>query len=340
MNIPKKQPAIAIILPAYNEDVTIEDVIRAFHAEIPEAGIFVIDNNSSDDTAETAKRVLRELGASGAVLVEKRQGKGNAVRRAFLEVDADIYVMVDADNTYPAHQVHELIAPIAAGRADMVVGDRRSHGDYSRENKRPLHNFGNNLVQWLVRAVSGTEVTDIMSGYRAMSRQFVQCYPILIEGFQLETDMCLFAAQARMRTMETPVQYVDRPHGSISKLNTFQDGARVLICIFDMFRYFNPMLFFVICSSFFILLSLACGSVVIHEWLTTHYINHVPLALLAVALGLLGIISLATGVVLDAIRYNSRRELEMLVKERQPVRYGVEARPGQFDLVYESKHSG
>lgn len=306
--------SIAIILPAYNEEQTIASVLRAFHLAAPRAGLFVIDNNSKDRTAAIARQTLAELGACGDVIFEKRQGKANAVRRAFNEVQADVYVMVDADNTYPAEQIWDLVEPVLTGEADLVVGDRRSHGDYQRENKRRMHNFGNNLVQRLTRAVSGTEIVDIMSGYRAMSRYFVECYPILVEGFQLETDMCLFAAQAKMRTREVPITYIDRPEGSFSKLDTYKDGIKVLRCIFDMFRQFSPFTFFAITAACFILLSLICGSVVIHEWLTTRYITHIPLSILAVAFGLLGIIALGTGVTLDAVSFKNRRDLEYILK--------------------------
>lgn len=313
--------SIAVILPAYNEEQTIADVLRAFHAAVPQAGLFVIDNNSADATGDKARQTLEELGAQGAVILETRQGKANAVRRGLTEVEADVYVMVDADNTYPAGQVDRLIDPVLSGEAELVIGDRRSGGDYEKENKRPMHNFGNNLVQRLTRMVSGSRVVDIMSGYRAMSRSFVEAYPILVDGFQLETDMCLFAAQARVRTLEVPITYVDRPEGSFSKLNTFQDGMKVLCCIFSMFRQFSPLAFFAMVAAFFVAASLLCGGVVIHEWIMTRYITHVPLALLAVALGLLGIFSLGTGVILDAVSYKNRRDLEYVMKKTCRPRY-------------------
>lgn len=316
--------SVAIILPAYNEELTIAEVLRSFHESIPQAGLFVIDNNSKDRTAEIAKLTITEIGAHGAVLSEMRQGKANAVRRGLNEVNADVYVMVDADNTYPAAQVWDLITPVLSGEADMVNGDRRSSGDYRRENKRLLHNFGNNLVQKLTRIVSGTEIVDIMSGYRAMSRYFVDSYPILVEGFQLETDMCLFAAQTNMRTLEVPISYTDRPEGSHSKLSTFQDGLKVLRCIFDMYRQFSPFTFFAVTAAFFILLSLICGSVVVHEWLITRYITHVPLSILAVAFGLLGIIALGTGVTLDAVNYKNRRDLEYILKRNYRPRHSAD----------------
>lgn len=312
---------VAIILPAYNEELTIAEVLRAFHKAIPQAGLFVIDNNSQDKTTNIALQTLKELGANGAVFFEKRQGKANAVRRGFNEIKADIYVISDADNTYPAEQVWDIITPILDDEADFVNGDRRSHGDYRRENKRLMHSFGNNLVQRLTRIVSGTDLVDIMSGYRAVNRYFVECYPIMVEGFQLETDMCLFAMQAKMRTKEIPISYVDRPEGSYSKLNTFHDGLKVLRCIFDIFRYSCPLIFFASVAAFFILLSLISGSVVVHEWITTSYITHIPLTILAVALGLLGIISLGIGVTLDAVSYKSRRDLEYVLKQNYPSTY-------------------
>lgn len=214
--------SIAVILPAYNEELTIAGTLRAFHAVMPDAFFYVVDNNSTDATAHIAEETLANLGAQGGLLHEARQGKGNAVRRAFFEIDADVYVLVDADMTYPAEALPQLVAPILAGEADMVYGDRLSEGDYARQNRRTFHGFGNSLVQGLVNAVSGTHFTDIMTGYRALSRAFVKSYPVLVEGFQLETDISLFAAQARLRVLGIPIRYVDRPEGSYSKLNTFR----------------------------------------------------------------------------------------------------------------------
>lgn len=305
---------IAIILPAYNESLTIRETIAGFHAALPHARIYVIDNNSGDDTAALARSTLEALGAAGAVLHESRQGKGNAVRRAFMEVDADVYLMADADCTYPPEQARELLAPVLAGEADMVVGDRRSGGDYQRENTRPLHNFGNRLVQKLVNLVCGSHFVDIMSGYRAMSRTFVRSYPLLVEGFQIETDLSLFAAQGRFRCREVPVRYVDRPAGSFSKLNTVRDGLRVLLTIFRIVRYYKPLIFFSLLSLFLCLSGVALGIPVILEYMQYHYIYKIPTAILASGLEGLAVTLFSVGLILDALAYQRRMETEKTIQ--------------------------
>lgn len=312
---------IAIILPAWNEALTVGKTILDFHAALPHARIYVVDNNSTDATGDIARATLTEHGISGAVLHEKRQGKGNAVRRAFLEIDADIYLMADADCTYPPAQARALITPILEGRADMVVGDRRSGGDYRRENTRPLHNFGNNLVQRLVNAVSGSSFVDIMSGYRAMSRAFVRSYPLLVEGFQIETDLSLFAAQGRFRVEEVPVRYVDRPAGSFSKLNTLRDGLLVLMTIFRILRFYKPLSFFSACSLAVALLGLILGMPVILEYMEHKYIYKVPTAILASALELLAMALLSVGLNLDALAYQRQLETEKTIRDQTRPRY-------------------
>lgn len=315
--------SIAVILPAYNEELTIAGTLRAFHAVMPDAFFYVVDNNSTDATAHIAEETLANLGAQGGLLHEARQGKGNAVRRAFFEIDADVYVLVDADMTYPAEALPQLVAPILAGEADMVYGDRLSEGDYARQNRRTFHGFGNSLVQGLVNAVSGTHFTDIMTGYRALSRAFVKSYPVLVEGFQLETYISLFAAQARLRVLGIPIRYVDRPEGSYSKLNTFKDGFRVLSTIFTIFRQCNPLVFFSFVAACCVVLSVLCGAVVIGEWLTTHFVTRVPLAVLSVAFGLLGAIALGTGFTLDAINYHRRLQLEAHLQQSTTPRFSL-----------------
>lgn len=243
------------------------------------------------------------------------------MRRAFFEIDADVYVLVDADMTYPAEALPQLVAPILAGEVDMVYGDRLSEGDYARQNRRTFHGFGNNLVQGLVNVVSGSHFTDIMTGYRALSRAFVKSYPVLVEGFQLETDITLFAAQARLRVLGIPIRYVDRPEGSYSKLNTFKDGFRVLSTIFTIFRQCNPLVFFSFVAACCVGLSILCGSVVIGEWLATHFVTRVPLAVLSVAFGLLGAIALGTGFTLDAVNYHRRLQLEALLQQNTTPRF-------------------
>jgi len=293
--------SIAIIMPAYNEAVTISKVIREFHLAVPAASIYVVDNNSSDSTYELALQTLKEVGISGRVIREPRQGKGNAVRRAFLEVDADIYVMVAADLTYPALRLQDLIDPVANGDADMVVGDRHSLGGYKQENKRHFHSFGNALVTTLVNRLFKARLVDIMSGYRVFSRKFVKNYAILVEGFEIETDITLHSLDKRYRIKEIPIEYQDRPEGSVSKLNTFSDGAKVLSTIFQILCYYRPLFFFGMISIFFGVLGFIAAIPVFDDWVTHRYIYHVPLAILAASLELIAALSLSVSLVLNSI---------------------------------------
>ena len=302
--------AVSVILPAYNEEQTIAATIEEFHQALPDAKIWVINNRSSDATEQTALDTLSRLGCLGAVINECRPGKGNAIRRAFLDIDADIYVLADADLTYPAAQVHELMAPILAREADMVVGDRHTAGHYASENKRALHGFGNRLIRDLVNKLFGANMADIMSGYRVFSRRFVKSYPILVEGFEIETDMTLHALDKRFRVVEIPVAYRDRPAGSFSKLNTLSDGARVLRVIANILRYYRPLVFFGGLAILFALLGLIMGTPVIAEWINVRTISHVPLAILATGLAVIAIVLVAIGLILDSIAHQDRRNFE------------------------------
>lgn len=304
-------PRIAIILPAYNEASTIAQTMRSFHTAMPDAELVVINNNSRDDTAAIAARTLSELGATGRVLDETRQGKGNAVRRAFLETDADIYVMSDADLTYPSKRIHDLIRPIIEGTADMVVGDRHTGGHYAAENKRALHGFGNQLVQRMVNRLFGAKLVDIMSGYRAFNRSFVKTYPILVEGFQIETDMTLHALNRRMRIVEIPVEYKDRPAGSFSKLNTISDGLRVISTIVKILRHYRPLFFFGAMSAVFGVSGLLAAAPVVEEWLQLQYITRIPLAVLAASLETVAFLLLAVGIILDSLSHHEQHRAEL-----------------------------
>lgn len=301
---------IALVLPAYNEEQTIAATIEDFYQVLPDAAIWVINNRSSDATEQTALDTLSRLKCKGGVINEKRPGKGNAVRRAFLDIDADIYILADADLTYPAAQVHELLAPVIAGEADMVVGDRHSAGQYATENKRALHGFGNRLVCNLVNKLFRADLADIMSGYRVLNRCFVKSYPILVEGFEIETDMTLHALDKRFRIIEIPVNYRDRPPGSFSKLNTWRDGVRVLGTIGNILRYYRPLVFFGGAAIFFTLLGLLAGMPVINDWVTERYIHHIPLAILATGLEIIAIVLAAIGLILDSITHQDKRNFE------------------------------
>ncbi len=262
----------AVILPAYNEELTLKDTILSFHKELPEALIVIVDNNSKDKTSQIANDTFKEYGINGKLIFENRQGKANAVRAAFNQIDADIYIMSDADMTYPASEAHKLIEQVEKYNYDMVVGDRHTSGAYEKENKRALHNFGNNLVKNIVNKLFKSNLSDIMSGYRVFSRKFIKNYPILVEGFELETDMTLHALDKRFQIKEIPVNYKDRPQGSCSKLNTMNDGMRVIFTIFKIFRHYKPFMFFGSLSLIFAILSLTCGIPVLNDWFMYKYI--------------------------------------------------------------------
>ena len=302
---------VAVILPAYNEELTIATTIEDFRTHLPDALIWVVNNRSSDATEAIARDTLTRLGAQGGVINESRPGKGNAVRRAFLEVNADIYVLADADMTYPASQVRELMAPVLAGQADMTVGDRHSEGNYAAENKRALHGLGNRVVRDLVNYLFRANLADIMSGYRVLSRRFVKNYPVLAEGFEIETDMTLHALDKRFRIVEIPIKYRDRPAGSHSKLNTIKDGAQVLITIVNILRHYRPLLFFGGISTLFLILGLIAGFPVFDDWVRYQYIFHVPLAILATGLEIFAIVFASIGLMLDSISHQDKRNFEL-----------------------------
>ncbi len=298
---------VAVLIPCYNEALTIGKVVDDFKASLPEAAIYVYDNNSSDDTA----KIAADHGA--CVRTESRQGKGNVVRQMFREIDADIYVMVDGDDTYPAEAAADLIRPLAQDVADMTVGDRLSNGTYGEENDRAFHGFGNDLVRWLIKVIYGYSFEDVMTGYRAFTRMFVKTMPVLSSGFQIETELSIHAVDKRWRIKDVPIVYRDRPEGSESKLSTFQDGALVLMAIASLFKDYRPMAFFGWLSLLFVVLGLICGIPVIVEFSVTHLVERFPTALLAVALVLCGALSITVGLVLDTVAKNNRKQWEIAV---------------------------
>lgn len=296
---------IAVLIPCYNEEQTIAKVIQDFKQELPEATIYVYDNNSSDDTALVAEK-------SGAIVKkEPRQGKGNVVRSMFRDIEADIYVMIDGDDTYPANFVHEIIAPIINQEADIVIGDRHSNGTYKDENTRPLHNFGNKLVKNLINKLFDSNLKDIMSGYRAFNKKFVKNMPVTSEGFEIETEMTLHTLDKNFLLKEIPIEYRDRPEGSFSKLNTLSDGSRVLKTIFRVFKDYKPLAFFTILAIFFFVLSLVVGIPVITEFIDTSFITKIPSAILSVGLMLVSILFLFSGFILDTIVKQHRESYEL-----------------------------
>lgn len=296
---------IAILVPCYNEELTIGNVIDDFKRELPHAKIYVYDNNSSDRTSEVA----REHGA--IVRFEPRQGKGNVVRSMFRDIEADYYVMVDGDDTYPAEFVHDILAPVQKGEANLVIGDRLSNGTYFDENKRQFHGFGNNLVKGLINKLYKSNITDIMTGYRGFDRLFVKSMPVTSPGFEIETEMSIHALDNRFLIKEVPIDYRDRPEGSESKLNTISDGAKVLRMIFTLFKDYKPMLFFSVWAALFLILGLAVGTPVVMEYVQTSFITKVPSAILAVGFVLLAMLSFACGLILDTVAGTHRKNYEL-----------------------------
>ncbi len=299
---------IAVLIPCYNEELTIKKVVLDFKKSLPNSDIYVYDNNSKDRTIEEA------LNAGAIVRKETKQGKGNVVRTMFREIDADVYVLVDGDDTYPAEVAQAMIDLVEAKKIDMLIGDRLSNGTYSSENKRNFHNFGNNLVQQLVNNIFKSNLNDIMTGYRVFSRFFVKNFPVLSEGFQIETEMTIFALSYRFNILEFPIIYRDRPEGSFSKLNTVRDGIRVLSVLSSLFKHTRPMLFFGIISFLFILLSLSFGTPVIIEFINTQYITHVPLAILASGLAIVAFLFFMVALILDSLAYYNRLNYEQTLK--------------------------
>lgn len=301
------QDEIAVIIPCYNEAPTIGKVVDDFHRELPEATVYVYDNASTDATAAIA------MGHGATVRFEPRQGKGNVCRQMFRDIDADCYLMVDGDDTYPAESALSLCAPILAGEADMVVGDRLSNGTYAQQNTRAFHGFGNDLVRAMIKWIYGYGFEDVMTGYRAMSRPFVKTIPVLSEGFQIETELSIHAVDRRWRIADVPVEYRDRPEGSVSKLNTVRDGLRVIAMIGTLFKDYRPLKFFSLVALLFCISGLCAGIPVVTEYFTTGLVTRFPTAILAAALMFMAALSLATGFILDAVAKVERKQWELRV---------------------------
>lgn len=301
------QDEIAVIIPCYNEAPTIGKVVDDFHRELPEATVYVYDNASTDATAAIA------MGHGATVRFEPRQGKGNVCRQMFRDIDADCYLMVDGDDTYPAESALSLCAPILAGEADMVVGDRLSNGTYAQQNTRAFHGFGNDLVRAMIKWIYGYGFEDVMTGYRAMSRPFVKTIPVLSEGFQIETELSIHAVDRRWRIADVPVEYRDRPEGSVSKLNTVRDGLRVIAMIGTLFKDYRPLKFFSLVALLFCISGLCAGIPVVAEYFTTGLVPRFPTAILAAALMFMAALSLATGFILDAVAKVERKQWELRV---------------------------
>lgn len=295
---------IAVLIPCYNEEKTVEKVVRDFRTVLPEAVIYVYDNNSNDRTVELAE-------AAGAVVRhEYQQGKGNVIRRMFREIDAEVYVMTDGDDTYPAEFAREMVNKVLEHQADMVVGDRLS-STYFTENKRPFHNFGNSLVRGTINRLFHTEIKDIMTGYRAFSYRFVKTFPVLSKGFEIETEMTIHAADKNMQVDNVVIEYRDRPEGSESKLNTYADGARVLMSIAKLYRNYKPMNFFGILALVLAVISLGFFVPILAEYVATGLVPKFPTLIVCGFASMAAIQSVFAGLILAAGAQRNRQEFEM-----------------------------
>ncbi len=301
---------VAVLIPCSNEALTIGKVIDEFRHELPSAAIYVFDNCSTDGTASIAAE------HRAAVIKEFRKGKGFVVESMFDKVDADVYVMVDGDDTYPASEVGKLIGPVLAGDADMVVGARLSN--YASESFRPLHVFGNNLVRALVNWTGNAQLTDIMSGYRAFNRRVVERIPVVSAGFEVETEMTIQMLYYRMRVIEVQIPYRARPTGSESKLNIWHDGIRVIWKIFSLFRAFKPLTFFGALGLLLLLMGLLAGLAPLHDYIVEpgHYVRHVPLAILATGLVILSAGSFFLGILLHSLNWRFKELHNVLTRKR------------------------
>lgn len=295
---------IAVLIPCYNEEKTIEKVIKDTFAALPQATVYVYDNNSTDRTVEIAK-------AAGAIVRhEYMQGKGNVIRRMFREIDAESYIMVDGDDTYPMEYASEMVNKVLEHNADMVVGDRLS-STYFTENKRPFHNFGNSLVRKSINSLFKCDIKDIMTGFRAFSYQFVKTFPVMSKGFEIETEMTIHAVNNNMQVENVIVEYRDRPEGSESKLNTYSDGMKVIFTIIRLFREYKPFNFFALLS--FILMAISVGFFVpvLMDYFDTGYVDKFPTLIVCGFVALAAVQSFFAGMVLQNIARKDRKEFEL-----------------------------
>lgn len=298
-----KMEKIAVLIPCYNESQTIVKVIRDWKKELPEATIYVYDNNSSDNTAELARN-------EGAVVRhEYQQGKGNVIRRMFREIDAKCYVMIDGDDTYPAEFGHEMVAKVLERGVDMVVGDRLS-STYFEENKRPFHNFGNSLVRGTINRLFKSNIRDIMTGYRAFSYQFAKTFPILSKGFEIETEMSIHAVEKNMLVENVIIEYRDRPEGSESKLNTYSDGIKVLATIGRLYKNYKPFQFFGFLALLLMILSVALFIPVIVTYFRTKMVPNFPTLIVSGFIALAALQSFFSGMILSTLVEKDRQDFE------------------------------
>lgn len=294
---------IAVLIPCYNEEKTIKKVVRDWKKELPEATIYVYNNNSTDRTAEIAKE------AGAVVRDEYQQGKGNVIRRMFREIDAQCYVMIDGDDTYSAEFGREMVDKVLERKVDMVVGDRLS-STYFEENKRPFHNFGNSLVRGTINRLFRSNIRDIMTGYRAFSYQFVKTFPVLSKGFEIETEMSIHAVDKNMLVENVIIDYRDRPDGSESKLNTYSDGAKVLKTIMGLYKNYKPMQFFGLLAAILMIIALAMFMPVFVVYLKTGLVPNFPTLIVSGFIAMAALQSFFAGLVLSTIVQKDRQLFE------------------------------
>ncbi|MCI5956784.1 MAG: glycosyltransferase family 2 protein [Clostridiales bacterium] len=295
---------IAVLIPCYNESKTIAKVVSDYRAALPEAEIFVYDNNSTDHTDDIA----REAGAT--VRYERRQGKGNVIRTMFREIEADCYLMIDGDDTYPAENAREMVNLVLEKKVDMVVGDRLS-ATYFTENKRPFHNLGNRMVKGLVNTLFHGDISDIMTGYRAFSYQFVKSFPVLSKGFEIETEMTIHALDKNLSLQSVAVEYRDRPEDSVSKLNTYSDGFKVLRTIARLFKEYRPLSFFGLFAAVFGLAGLVMFIPVLAEFFRTGLVPRFPTLIVSGVMLTFALLMLVCGFILDTVAKKHRQLFEI-----------------------------
>ena len=298
-----KMDKIAVLIPCYNESQTIEKVVTDWRKELPEAVIYVYDNNSTDNTAEIAKK------AGAVVRYEYQQGKGNVIRRMFREIDAECYIMVDGDDTYPAEFGREMASKVLERKVDMVVGDRLS-STYFEENKRPFHNFGNSLVRGTINRLFKSNIRDIMTGYRAFSYLFVKTFPVLSKGFEIETEMSIHAVEKNMLVENVIIEYRDRPEGSESKLNTYSDGVKVLGTIARLYKNYRPFRFFGILALVLMIISAIMFVPVLVTYIQTGLVPNFPTLIVSGFVALAAIQSFFAGLILTTLVEKDRQDFE------------------------------
>ena len=299
---------IAVLIPCYNESKTIEKVVNDFKRELPEATIYVYDNNSKDGTDEIARK------AGAIVRYERKQGKGNVIRTMFREIDAECYLMVDGDDTYPAENAKELCKAVLERNVDMVIGDRLS-STYFTENKRPFHNFGNVLVRLLINRIYKSDIRDVMTGYRAFSYNFVKTFPVLSKGFEIETEMTIHSLDKNMNLENIIIEYRDRPEGSSSKLKTYSDGFKVIKSIIRFFKNYKPAKFFNLLSIILFILGTVCFVPILIEFFNTGLVPKIPTFIVATSFYGSMVLSFFIGLILQSIVNKSKQEFEIVLNE-------------------------